>query len=45
GRAIGFASVTPPAAAPGARWLVDTGRARLPAEVVQEPFIKKEPAT
>ena len=45
GQAIGFASVVPPAAAPGSRWLVDTGRARLPAEVVQEPFIRKEPAT
>jgi aminomethyltransferase len=45
GQAIGFASVVPSAAAPGSRWLVDTGRARLPAEVVQEPFIRKEPAT
>ena len=41
GRAIGFASVAPAQAHPGAHWLVDTGRTRLPATATALPFIDK----
>jgi glycine cleavage system aminomethyltransferase T len=40
-QAIGFASVTSAQAHPGAHWLVDTGRTRLPARAIALPFIDK----
>lgn len=42
GQAIGFAYVSPDAACPGAAWVVDTGRALLPATVTTLPFFAKE---
>ena len=42
GQAIGFAYVTPDAAAPGTQWFIDNGRALLPATVATLPFLKKE---
>lgn len=42
GRAIGFASVVPAAASAGSRWLIDTGRALLPATVIELPFLKNK---
>lgn len=42
GQAIGFAYVAPDEAQPGTHWMVDNGRALLPATVATLPFLTKE---
>ena len=42
GQAIGFAYVVPDEARPDTHWMVDNGRALLPATVATLPFLRKE---